>query len=78
MKKNLAKIKEMNEKDLKSFVNEKKAKLTDFRFNLTSGKMKNVKPALKALPGICGTIRGKRPATASANMRSTRQRSSSG
>jgi len=43
MNKNLAKIKEMNEKDLKTFVNEKKAKLADFRFNLSSGKMKNVK-----------------------------------
>lgn len=43
MNKNLAKIKEMNEKDLKTFVNEKKAKLADFRFNLTSGKTKNVK-----------------------------------
>ena len=43
-----------------------------------TGKMKNVKPALKALPGICGTISGKRPAIARANTRSTRQRSSSG
>ncbi len=43
MNKKLAKIKEMNEKDIKTFVNEKKAKLADFRFNISGGKMKNVK-----------------------------------
>jgi ribosomal protein L29 len=46
MNKKLTKIKEMNEKDIKTFVNEKKAKLADFRFNLSSGKMKNVKEGM--------------------------------
>ncbi len=44
----------------------------------STGKTKNVKPALKALRGICGTISGNSPATAMTKTRSTRQRSSNG
>jgi ribosomal protein L29 len=43
MNKKLTKLREKNEKDLKEFVNEKKAKLADFRFHLSGGKMKNLK-----------------------------------